>query len=286
MEYLGDAYPQFNMDAFGPGVLAAFCGARLDNSSGRVWFFPPAEKPISEVHAVYDPDSIWVRRIRDIYRAAIERWNGAVIMGMPDLGGPLDCVASLVGTENLLYALADEPEEVLRLTQEIQMAWRTAYEDFAAVLAPQRGYSDWSGLLSASPSYILQCDFCYMISPSMFRQFVLGSLRQDTEWLTHTIYHLDGVGQLVHLDDILSLERLDAVQWVYGAGKPKAAHWLDVYRRIADAGKRMMVIDGPEEFRAVYHAVGGSPYSRQYYHAEQRAEALALLREAGHPSVV
>ena len=43
-EYLGDAYPIVNLASFGPGVLAAFCGARLDNSSGRVWFFPQEER--------------------------------------------------------------------------------------------------------------------------------------------------------------------------------------------------------------------------------------------------
>ena len=41
---LGDAYPWFNMDCFGPGVVAAMMGARLDNSSGRVWFWPPDDR--------------------------------------------------------------------------------------------------------------------------------------------------------------------------------------------------------------------------------------------------
>ena len=276
-EYLGDAYPQVNLDVFGPGVLAAFCGARLDNSSGRVWFFPEAEKPLSQIRAVYDPDNIWARRIKDICRAGVRRWEGNVIIGMPDLGGILDAAASLAGTENLLYALADEPEEVERLTGELHRAWHEAYRDFAAVLSPQGGYTDWSGLLSGEPSYILQCDFCYMIGPEMFRRFVLETLRADTRRLSHTIYHLDGVGELVHLDDILLLDDLDAVQWVCGAGKPDAGHWLDVYRRIAAAGKRYMVVGGPRDFLDVLHGVGGTPYARLSLPAERRDEAAALL---------
>ena len=140
---MGDAYPLVNLASFGPGVLAAFCGARLDNSSGAVWFFPAEKgKPISEIHAVYDPENVWAKRIKDIYRAGVNRWEGRVIMGMPDLGGILDAAASLVGTEELLYALTDEPEEVERLVGELETAWYDAYRDFAAVLAPQGGYSD------------------------------------------------------------------------------------------------------------------------------------------------
>ena len=43
-EFLGGAFPMVNFDSFGPGVLAAMCGAVLDNSSGRVWFFPQEKK--------------------------------------------------------------------------------------------------------------------------------------------------------------------------------------------------------------------------------------------------
>lgn len=257
-EFAGDAYPRVNFDAFGPGVLAAFCGAKLDNTSGRVWFFPERELPIEEIHAHYDPDNVWARRIKDIYRAGIERWGHAVAMGMPDLGGVMDVAASLRGTENLLTDLYDAPEEVLRLVGEVEEAWVDAYRDFASVLHPAvPGYTDWSGLLSPVPSYIIQCDFCYMIGNEMFRRFVLPTLRRDTERFANTIYHLDGIGELCHLDSILALPELNAVQWVYGAGKPGPMHWLDVYRKIRAAGKRMMVVGGPNEVLGVIDAIGG-----------------------------
>ena len=89
-EYLGDSFPMVNFDGFGPGVLAAFCGAKLDNSTGNVWFFPQKEMEIEDIHVKYDPDNIYARRIKEIYRAGLEKWNGLVIMGMPDLGGILE----------------------------------------------------------------------------------------------------------------------------------------------------------------------------------------------------
>ena len=279
-DFIGDGFPSVDFTGFGPGVLAAFCGGIADNSTGRVWFFPPDgndKKPLSAIHAEYDPTHPWAERIKAIYKAGIERWDGCVMMGMPDLGGVLDVAASLIGSERLLYALIDEPVEVLRLVSEIEQAWYVAYSDFAAVLAPQDGYTDWSGLLSSVPSYILQCDFSYMISPGMFSEFVLPTLKRDTERLEHTIYHLDGVGQLPHLDTILSIEKLQAVQWVYGAGKPGSEHWIDVYRKITDSGKGIMLIDGVSEFLSILNILHGSPYARFWFSANDRKVAEQLL---------
>lgn len=276
-EYLGDAFPFVNFDAFGPGVLAAFCGAKLDNSSGGVWFWPDEEREIADIHVKYNPDNIWVRRIKAIYRAGLQKWNGTVIMGMPDLGGVMDVAATFRGSENLLLDLYDNPDEVLRLNREIQDAWYAAYEDFAAVLAPQNGLSNWSGLLSREPSYIIQCDFSYMIGNAMFKQFVLPTLLEDTERLRHTIYHLDGIGELNHLDDVLALERLDAVQWVFGDGKPSGLHWLDVYKKIHASGKRMMIIGGPQDYLDVLGALHGTPYGNFFLDVRDRDLAEKLI---------
>ena len=279
-EYIGDGYPVVDFATFGPGVLAAFCGAKLDNSSGQVWFFPPVEDPeLSQVHVKYDPDNVWSRRIKDLYRAGLERWNGSVIMGFPDLGGVMDVVASMVGTENLLFALVDEPEEVERLVKETQIAWYEAYNDFAEVLKPQGAYTDWNGLLSRDPAYILQCDFCYMLGPDMFRRFVLPTLQEDTRRLTNTIYHLDGIGELPHLDMILSIPELNAVQWVYGTGQPGPHAWVDVYKKILSAGKQIMIIEnaldnGYEELRP---HLGTSPYVTVWADPETRERAMKLI---------
>ena len=261
-DFCGDAFPFVNFDAFGPGVLAAMCGARLDNSSGSVWFWPDRERELADIHVRYDPENIWTQRIKALYRAGLEKWNGTVVMGLPDLGGVMDVAATFRGSENLLMDLYDDPDEVKRLCREVQDAWYAAYDDLSAALAPQRALSHWSGLVSREPSYITQCDFCYMIGNPMFREFVLDTLREDVQRLTHTIYHLDGVGQLNHLDDILAIENLSAVQWVYGDGKPSAVHWLDVYEKIAAAGKGMMICGGAQDFLDVLSHIHGTPYAK------------------------
>ncbi|MDR1948870.1 MAG: hypothetical protein LBQ38_05735, partial [Spirochaetaceae bacterium] len=275
-EFLGDSFPAVNLDSFGPGVLSAFCGARLDNSSGRVWFSVEPRLPIEEIHLSYDPSNQWAKRIKDIYRAGLHKWNGVVLMGMPDLGGVLDVAATFRGSEELLMDLYDSPDEVWRLCGEIQNAWYEAYHDLEAVLQPGNGgYSDWGGAYSAVPSYILQSDFSYMIGPEMFNQFVLPCLKRDCEELDHTIYHLDGVGEIPHLDSLLTLDKLDAVQWVYGDGKPTARHWIDLYRKIAAAGKGIHLVGDGEDLREVYTQIKDNIYFPYTFDAKDLEYARA-----------
>ena len=276
-EYFADGYPVMNFAAFGPGVLAAMLGSELDNSRGQVWFVPCCED-ITKLHVSYDPENKWVRRIKDLYRAGLERWQGKVIMTMPDLGGIMDVLASLIGAENLVFALVDEPEEVKRVQAEIQEAWYEAYWDLRKVLEPQGAFTDWNVLLSREPSYIPQCDFSYMLGPEMFEEFVMPVLRVDTEQLTNTIYHLDGVGELKHLDAVLSLPNLKAIQWVYGVGQPGPHAWLDVYRKVLDAGKQIMIIENGLDngYGELRHKLGKSPYVSIWATPETREEAFRL----------
>jgi hypothetical protein len=282
--YLGDAFPYFNLDCFGPGVAAAFCGAKMDNSTGRVWFFPEKVLPISELHFEYDENNVWLNRVKEICQEAMEHWQGQVLMGMVDMGGILDILSSFRTTENLLMDLYDEPDEVERLVWELHGLWHRFYDDINEVLMPVNpGYCDWSGIYSSSLSYILQSDFCYMISPQMFDKFVKPELDATCKRLPHTIYHLDGMGELPHLDSLLEIKELDCVQWQPGEGKPDQAHWPEVYQKITNAGKKMQVFHNFESLDAVVEQTG-SRKGINYKSYQQNANldtVLKLLKKYG-----
>jgi 5-methyltetrahydrofolate--homocysteine methyltransferase len=241
--WLGDSFPFYNLDSFGPGILGAMLGGRLDNSSGRVWFYPDQECEIQDIHFEYNPDNVWINRIQDFCRAAMQRWQGQVLVGMPDLGGTLDVLSTFRPSEKLLFDLYDHPAEVERLTWEIHELWFRIFNEINAVLTPQNpGYSDWSNIYSPTPTYILQCDFSYMISPKMFRQFALPELSASCRRLPHSMYHLDGTGEIPHQKMILSIPELGGMQWIPGDGKPDCAQWPEIYQTIHAAGKRMQVL--------------------------------------------
>ena len=235
--YLGDAFPCV-WPNFGPGSLVACVGGVAEPRDGTVWFHPARDMPIEQLSLAYDGDSPVARRIKDITRAAADRWGDAVQIGMTDLGGNLDALSAFLPGEQLLLDLYDKPDEVRRVTWEAHEAWFEAFEDFADAAGPaNRGYSAWMSMFSEDPYYMLQCDFCYMISPGMFDEFVKPELAATCERLGNAFYHLDGPGQLGHLDSLLEIEQLNGVQWVPGAGMPPQSEWPDVHRKIHAAGK-------------------------------------------------
>lgn len=255
--YLGDAFPYFNMDCFGPGVVAAFLGANPDNSTGHVWFRPQKIIPISELHFEYNPENIWLNRIKDICKAAMKRWQGNVVMGMPDLGGTLDILYTFRPGECLMMDLYDYPDEVKRLIWEIHYLWHHFYNEINDVLQPVNpGYLDWARIFSNKPCYVPQSDVSYMIGADMFDEFVLPELTATCKRLAHTIYHLDGIGQLNHLDSILRIRELDAVQWVPGDGSPGQMNWPDVYYKIKAAKKKIQLWEGFECLDTVSGQIG------------------------------
>ena len=272
--HYGDGYPFAYWAFFGPGTLASYLGSPVEPNAetNTVWFHPlPGEPELSDIHLELDEKSPWYVRSKDLYWAGVKKWRGRVLMGMNDIGGELDVVASLVGTERLLYSLMDEPEEVSRLCEEVHEAWQKAYWEFLSILAENNpAYADWTGLLSRPAYYTQQCDFSYMISPAMFDEFVDPYLRKTSATLGHSLYHLDGKGALIHLDKILAIDGIEAVQWQPGDGAGWGYKWIDVYRRIRRAGKRMHFIGSPTDFIEVTDDVGAEG---MYFSTGFRTEA-------------
>lgn len=245
--FLGDSFPSV-LPYFGPGSVAAYMvDGALKNTpdTGTTWFYPKARRALRDWRFRHDPASAWWHRTLDMYRAAHRRFGGQVLIGMTDLGGNLDVLSTFRPNEELLMDLYDDPESVkLRTAEEHEIWWHCFRELREAGGAENPGYSCWTPIFSEEPYYMLQCDFCYMIGPRMFDEFVKPELAASCRRLKNAFYHLDGIGQLPHLDSLLTIPELKGVQWVPGDGQPDITHWPEVYRKIQRAGKRIQIFQG------------------------------------------
>lgn len=246
--YLGEGFPSFFVN-MGPGALAACIGGSYQLAPHTVWFenepflirdfeeFDPASLRLL-------PDSLAYQAVERITRTLAAQSQGRFLTSMTDIGGTLDVVASLRGTQTLLMDLYDYPDEVLAAANRVDELWEECYTRLAQLIAPyQEGTGSWQGLYCRGTHYPLQCDFSAMVSPEQFQRFVIPSLQRHCRFLDHSIYHWDGPGQLCHLDSLLSIPELDAIQWVPGDGAPDQAddQWLPYYRRIQDSGKNLIL---------------------------------------------
>ncbi|MFH1006806.1 MAG: hypothetical protein V1800_04795 [Candidatus Latescibacterota bacterium] len=281
--FMGDAFPCV-WPNFGPGVLAAFLGARLETGESTCWFHPTKEREIDDIRFQVDPQNRWLQRIKELCRAAMVRWEGGVQVGMTDLGGNLDILSAFRPGEKLLLDLYDAPDAVKRLTWEAHERWWECFNEIHAILQPANpGYTAWAPIFSETPYYMLQCDFSYMIGPDMFDAFVRPELRASCKRLGHSFYHLDGPGQLAHLDSLLRIEELDGVQWVPGAGQPGWEAWPEIYRKIHDAGKLIQLWGDMETLDAVVAHIGTTEGVVLFSSADvsEKPKAIEFLEKYG-----
>lgn len=256
--WLGDAYPKWWVN-YGPGTIAAFLGSRISYTPDTTWFWPlEGVQSLADLHPVYDADNPWWRRVVDVTRRAVERWGEQVLVGATDMGGNLDILAGLRGTEKLLFDLTDAPDEVERLRRELTDLWIRYYDELYSITsAAGRGNACWGPVWAPGPGYMLQSDFSYMISPRMFTRFVLPDLEACCVHLDYAFYHLDGKGELPHLEQILAIERLRGIQWVPGDGQPKADEWLELLKKIRAGGKLVQVFVNAQGALDIKRELGG-----------------------------
>jgi len=283
-EYLGDAYPTW-WPNFGAGVVAAFLGSPLLEDRNTVWFYPLAAARLADIQAAPHPDSPWWRQVLATTRAACARLGAWAQVGFTDLGGAMDILASLRGTQALLCDLLDCPDQVARLVDQIHDTWFYYYDRLAQVILQHcPGSTSWAPTWGPGRAYMFQSDFSYMISPACFAHLVLPELERAFARVEYPCYHLDGIGQLPHLDLLLASPTLRGIQWVPGDGKPPQHEWLPVLGRIIGADKRCQVFCSLESALRIVRALGGKGFMFRIGCSAQELEAAApALAELGVP---
>ena len=94
----------------------------------------------------------------------------------------------------------------------------------------------------------------------MFKRFVMPDLTACCDYLDYGFYHLDGIGELPHLDQLIGLERLRGIQWQPGDGQPKADGWLELIAKIRDSGKRCQIYVTRQGALTVQKEIGGKGF--------------------------
>ena len=242
-QHLGAAYPNASAD-LGPGSLALYLGSEPGYAWDTVWFYP-SPAAVAGILPDYDArNAIWVGHQQVLEQLAAAA-KGRYYANIPDLVEGLDIVAALRGTEQLLADLIDNPDWVHACQQRVTDLYFRYYDRCFDICKDEGGGASFTAFQIWAPGRLskLQCDFSAMISPAMFDEFELPYLRQMCEKLDYILYHLDGPTAIPHLDSLLSLERLNAIQWVPGDGANNVWHeeWYPLYRRILDGGKGLQL---------------------------------------------
>jgi hypothetical protein len=168
----------------------------------------------------------WWQRTVEFAQALREQCDGKLLIAGPPLAANLDALAAIRGSENLLLDLATCPDKVKRALDEVCRAHSAIIQALAEIL----GWDDFGsvnneGTYSPGRHVRPQCDFSCMISPAMFREFVLPCLQREGNDTDAFVYHLDGPGAIRHVPALCELNELDLIAYIPGQpGQPGKAH--------------------------------------------------------------
>ncbi len=275
--YGGEAFPQVFVDLGAGGHAGFFKGAKYQFEDS-VWFFPSHDAPDA---IEFDRDSYLFQQTLRLAHAYAEDSKGDYIVSMPDCTGNADALSHLLGPETLLPYMLEEPDAVKRALKKIELAYETAMRGVYDIVKDVNGggssigwMSTWAPGLHAQ----MQSDMSVMISNDMFEEYIVPELRAQCDFLDYPLYHLDGVEQVQHLDSLLSIEKLRAIQWTQVSGQKPCTDYIPTLKRIQAAGKGLLILVAPSQIRTLMENLS----SRGLYlltTVESQDDAGAILKD-------
>ena len=281
---MADMLPVANTQ-LGPGSLAAILGGVFEGGEDTIWIHPD---PHYTDDIKFDPNHPNYLLHKDLLRACKKKAQGHYYVGMPDLMEGLDVLAAIKGTDKVLLDTVMQPEVLEHQMQQINDIYFQVFDELYDIIREGDEmafcyFSSWApGKMSK-----LQSDISTMISVDDYRRFVQPFIREQCQKIDYTLYHLDGVGAMHHLDALLEIKELNAIQWTPGVGEPQGGSpkWYDLYKKILAGGKSIMACWVTlDELRPLLDNIGGDGvYLEMDFHNEREVEqAMRIVDEYEH----
>lgn len=247
--FLAESFPVF-WPNLGPDLYAAFFGIELDYTEESSYAIHSQDSLEDLGNSLgFSRENTYFKKIEEMTRLAIEMSEGRYFVGFTDLQPGIDTVAAWRNPETLCMDLIMDPEGVKALIKKATMDFQQVYDHFHDLLKKNDQPSvNWMEIPTLGKFLTPSCDFSSLISTEHFEEYALPFIQEQVKPMDHVVFHLDGPGMVRHLDPILSIPEIDAIQWVQGAGDNNLiGQWKPLIRKIQSAGRSVMVYLQPGE---------------------------------------
>jgi hypothetical protein len=246
-DFLGDILP---FAGSGPDWLGPLLGAKPEFAPSTVWIHPHLAD-VAEAEKLppfrFDPENRWWQLIEALMKRNVEMARGKYLVAYPFGIENLDALASVRGSEILMMDMIERPEWVKEKLEEIHQFEQDVYRRLHAIIQAEDGSMAVRPFRLWAPGRagLLQCDASAMFSTEMFERFELPILKRRCASLEYSVYHIDGSQCLPHVDALLSIAELKAIEWTPDPAVPNGGdrHWYALYQKILAAGKSVQVTE-------------------------------------------
>ena len=238
--FAAEALPYYYPN-LGPGIISAFMGSEPLFQDDTVWFTEIIED-WETYKPQFDENNKWWKLILEMTRIALERGKDKYFVGVSDFHNAGDNILNMRGSQRLCIDFLEYKDEIKRTIQYLFDILIKCFDQTSEmILKQQEGTTHWMGLWGRGRQDVVSGDIGALIGPAMFEEFFYNEFTMHINALDRSIFHVDGPDMVRHLDLLLDIPKLDAIQWVPGDGKPEAIGWIPMLKKIQGKGKSLFL---------------------------------------------
>jgi len=241
-KFYAETFPVFCPN-LGPEVYTAFHGSELEYMEVTSYSVPFIQNPEDIDRIQFDKNNPYFRKIEEMTLLALEKCEGRYLVGYTDLHPGMDCVAAWIDPQQLCIEMLVNPDMVRKLIRLANLHFQEVFDYFDNMLKSHNQLSvTWMSIPSYGKMHIPSSDFSAMISTELYLEFVHPITVSEVKPMTHNVYHVDGKGVARHIDHILDIKEINAIQWVQGMGyDTPIMQWVPFIKKIQAAGKSLVL---------------------------------------------
>ncbi len=243
----GETFPVF-WPNLGPEIYSALFGPELEFGDVTAWANPTlknAEDIFAAQELVFSKKNPYYINLLEQTKIALEKCKNRYIVGTTSWATGVNTLAAWIEPEQLCKDLLTYPEAVNNLLRKTEKDFREIYDVFYNLITVEHGQpsASWLSIPTISgKQHILKADFSNLISTDLFDQFCKPSLEFESNIMDRVIFHMDGKGMANHIESILSIDNIHAIEWEQGLGRDAPImQWVGLIKLIQSQGKSLVI---------------------------------------------
>jgi len=190
----------------------------------------------------FSPENPWRRKYLDFVAALTDRYRNRVPVGQPILRGVSDMIASLRGSQQMIFDFYDSPDLFQKLARKCTGFFIGLVRDHQKITGPfAGGYMIEQFSLWAKDRIVrMQEDASALFSPDLYVQLLQEEDRKQAAAFPYSLIHLHA-SSLFLLDRILDVEALNCIQINKDTGGTQIEWELPYFRMVQERGRRLLI---------------------------------------------
>ena len=222
--------------------LEAMLGVVMEVGNESIWVREGGFDYANLDRLDFSPQNPWRRKYLEFVAILSKRYSGRVPVGQPILRGVSDLVASLRGSQRMIFDLYDYPELFKQLTAKCTRLIIDLVEEQHRITGLFAGGTVIEHFALWAPGKIIriQEDASALFSPNLYSKLLMEEDREQARAFPYSLIHLHA-SSLHLLNQILQIPELKCIQINKDVGGTEVEKEVPYFKLVQDRGKTLLI---------------------------------------------